>query len=354
MYKSIRLTQFRSYESFEVELGDGVNIVVGPNGSGKTNLLESLYVLSVGSTFRGAERDLIKHHSEWYRVEGLTVGGQKRVVTCRQTEDKLEKQFLIDEHKRLRLMAQNRLPVVLFEPDHLRLLAGSPTRRRDFLDGLLARLVPDYSWLKHQLDRTLLQRNNVLKSRLPSGARDDQLFVWDIKFSELAAKVVSERRRLSQRLNSRLNDVYSGIAGDDYQATVGYHSSVASDDGNYQQELLKKLKLAVDRDQARGFTSVGPHRDDLTFEFGGRPAASVASRGEVRSLLLALKMVELELMEDHYNTSPLLLLDDVFSELDATRRKALTDLAWKQQTIITTTDGDDHGGYASNVLRLKH
>ncbi len=336
-YTSIRLQSFRSYSDYSADLKNGVTIVVGPNGSGKTNLLESLFVLSTGSSFRAHDRELLMHDREWFRIDGAW-DDQTRVLTYRALGDKIEKQFIIDGAKKARLTHAWRVPVVLFEPDHLRLLRSSPTSRRDYVDGLLTKLQPDFTWLKHQFERTLLQRNNVLKKRLPPTVRDDQLFVWDVKFADLAEQVVVRRQQLIAQLNMRLADVYSTIAGKKSTAELTYQSTAEQLD--YRAALLRALQQSIERDHLRGFTGVGPQRDDFSIALNGEPAAATASRGEVRSLLLALKMIELTLLESRADQQPLLLLDDVFSELDTSRRRALASLARQYQTIITTTDAD--------------
>ena len=163
-FNTLQLFHFRSYQEYGVQFSDGVNIIVGPNGSGKTNLLEALYVLSSGGSFRGQDRDLLRRGEEWFRIEGA-YDQQQRIMTFRLQGDSVEKQFTLDGAKKARLTHQQRVPVVLFEPDHLRLLRESPSKRRDYLDTLLVRLQPDYSWLKHQFERVLTQRNAILKRR---------------------------------------------------------------------------------------------------------------------------------------------------------------------------------------------
>jgi DNA replication and repair protein RecF len=314
-----------------------VNIVVGPNGSGKTNLLEALYVLSTGSSFRGQDRDMLKHGEEWFRLEGR-FGEEQRVLTYRVQGESVDKQYVLDGTKKARLTHQQRVPVVLFEPDHLRLLRESPTKRRDYMDHLLIKLHPEVSWTKHQFERVLTQRNAMLKRRLPAAQLEDQLFAWDLKFAELAEQLVDRRRQLITALQASATDIYSSIARRPHKVVVGYESTVPSED--YRAGLLKLLHARLPRDVERGFTSVGPQRDDFTVLLDDAPSATSASRGEMRSLLLTLKIIELRLLAKQHDATPLLLLDDVFSELDSARRQALAELAKTYQTLITTTDAD--------------
>lgn len=337
-YRALTLHNFRSYTEYSAEFSDGVTIIVGPNGSGKTNLLEALYVLSHGTSFRGADRDMVRRDGDWFRLEA-TYDGLERVMTCQLGIDaKIEKQFVLDGVKKARLLHAQRVPVVLFEPDHLRLLRESPSHRREYIDTLLAKLKPDFTWTKHQFERVLLQRNNILKRRLPPAQRDDQLFVWDIKFAELAEQIVRQRKELVAKWNEAMGGVYSDIARRTHTVRVDYESTVDAED--YRAGLLKLLQHNAARDSERGFTTVGPHRDDIVVYLDDAPAATAASRGEMRSLLLSLKIIELRMLHELNDAPPLLLLDDVFSELDASRRQALAALAKDYQTLITTTDAD--------------
>lgn len=350
MYSSIQLHNFRSYKDYAAEFEPGVNIIVGPNGSGKTNLLEALYAVSTGGSFRVADRELLSHGTNSFRLEAW-YGDQQRILSYQLQDDQtVDKQFIIDGNKRVRLTHQQRVPIVLFDPDHLRLLRESPSLRREYLDNLLTRLQPDFAWLKHQFERVLSQRNAMLKRRLSPAQLEDQLFVWDIKFAELAEQLVTRRRELVDRLEASLADIYSTIAHQPHQAAISYHSSVSGD--NYHANLLRLLSAGLARDVERGFTGIGPQRDDFSISLDNAAAASSASRGEIRTLLLALKIIELGLVAAQQDMPPLLLLDDVFSELDAARRQALATLAKNYQTLITTTDADAIVGHFLEGYRV--
>lgn len=337
-YSSLTLHHFRSYGEYSVEFEPGVNIVVGPNGSGKTNMLEALYVLSHGSSFRGTDRDLVAHGHDWFRLQAAYDGLQRTATSKIESPSKVEKQFTVDGVKKARLTHAWRVPVVLFEPEHLRLLRDSPSRRRDYLDMLLTKLQPDYTWLKHQFERVLLQRNNILKRRLSADVREDQLFVWDISLADLGEQIIRRREALAAQFDARMSEVYSAIAQQNHTVKLTYQKTVVGED--YRAALLKALQQNAARDSERGFTTVGPHRDELAVQLDGAPAAASASRGEMRSLLLAIKMIELGMVAEQSDATPLLLLDDVFSELDSSRRQALAHLAKNYQTLITTTDAD--------------
>lgn len=315
-----------------------MNIVVGPNGSGKTNLLEALYVISTGTSFRAADRDLVKHDKPWFRIEAQ-YDDDARTLTYNLTDTQSPKHFKLDGTKRVRLSYSQKIPVVLFEPDHLRLLSGSPSARRDYLDSVLAKLQPDFARARSQFERALLQRNNILKhAERRSAALEDQLFVWNIKLAELSENIAERRLGLIAFMNERIDGLYSHIADAPSKVCLEYDSELAID--NYKQAMLSQLDAHLNRDILRGFTSVGPHRDDFSLYLNGARSSVTASRGEVRSLLLTLKMIELDMLSSQHTHPPLLLLDDVFSELDVSRRHALSQLASTYQTVITTTDAD--------------
>lgn len=335
MFQRVRLHQFRSYQEHEFALSPHVTIISGPNGSGKTNLLEALYVLSKGTSFRAADADLTQFTQPWWRIAGVLQDETKRTVQFDTAKSTSRKQFVLDGAKRQRLSYQQKLPVVLFEPNDLRLLQGSPARRRLFIDTLIAQSEPLYGPLLGKYDRALRQRNNLLKS---STTTSDDLFVWNVSLSEYGARIVAFRQKYVALLRQHISKQYQAIARTQDEVTVSY--PYYEEDSSVQQSLLAHLHNNEMRDKALGYTTVGPHRHDVLFFMNGTDVSVVASRGEARSMVLALKLIEVEMLRERRDTPPLLLLDDVFSELDKERRAALIELGATTQTVITTTDAD--------------
>ena len=335
IFTDLRMQNFRSYQDGSFEIGEGVTIVVGPNAAGKTNLIEALMMAATGNTYRGSDA-LIAHGSEWARIDAHTAGNNARTVKLRtQNGRRTEKEFEIDGKSYKRLPAPQRQPVVLFEPNDLQLLHGEPGGRRDLADNLIEQLDEGYGALRNQYKRTISQRNALLKQ----ASRDStQLFIWNVRLAELASGVVGKRLSLVDAINDKLSGLYSEISKQPTDVVAVYKSSIGHE--NYATALLRALERDIELDYARGFTGHGPHRDDIAFLFKGRNAAAQVSRGEIRTLLLSLKIIELELIKEHSGSRPLLLLDDVFSELDGTRRKALTNFLKDYQAVITTTDAD--------------
>ncbi len=336
MINDLRLQHFRSYKDDSFEFDPGVNIIVGPNASGKTNLLEAVLVTCSGSSYRGKDNELVAFRAAWARLDAHA-GSQNRVVKLRRaSEDKTTKQFEIDGHVLSRLPLSRTVPVVLFDPNHLHLLHGPPELRRNFLDDLLEQTITGYGSLRRQYRRALSQRNHLLK-RGPAAAQQ-QLFAWNIRLSELGGQLARERLKLVEAFNKKISKHYSQLANRRQRVNLLYETTC--DPAHYSSQLLKRLEQTIEQDIARGFTSHGPHRDDMAVSLNNQPAATSASRGETRTLLLALKLLEVKLVEDSRQQTAVLLLDDVFSELDGARRRALTEVLRDHQAFITTTDAD--------------
>jgi len=333
-FTEIRLQNFRSYPDDSFELSEGVNIIVGPNASGKTNLLESVMVLALSKSYRVKDHELIQFSKEWARVDGYGTTGLRTIKLRLEYENRAQKELIVDEQIIKKVTLQKQVPIVLFEPNHLRLLGGAPELRRDYLDDLLEQFTPGYEALRKNYRRALQQRNVLLKTN----GVTDQFFVWNLRLSDLGGQLALHRQLLIDRINKDITGIYQSMGGGKAKVQVMYDSTCAGP--QYSTKLLNKLETHLASDQRRGFTSNGPHRDDMKISLNGHDASTSASRGEMRTLLLALKVIELKLLEEDRNTKPLLLMDDVFSELDGSRRKALTEAIKGYQTFITTTDAD--------------
>lgn len=336
MILNIRLQHFRSYSDESFEFEPGVNIIVGPNGSGKTNLLESILVSSVGGSYRVDDLDLIQDEQQWSRIDAQ-FENQSRTIKLEPIDTRVKKSYVFDDKPYKILNHQHIFPVVLFEPNHLSLLHGQPDGRRLYIDNLLEQLVPTFKMTRKHYRRVLSQRNALLKS--PNRPSKDQLFVWNIRLSELGGEIAKRRSELINDIGLVLPELYQNIADSkSKKVSIGYESKLPL--AQYESAFLQALEKTFEQDLVRGFTTYGPHRDDWMVYFDGRPVSAVASRGETRTVILAIKIYELTALEKARGLLPLLLLDDVFSELDGRRRHTLTDYLKKYQTFITTTDAD--------------
>lgn len=327
----LSLENIRSHDSFSTDLSPSVTVITGKNGSGKTSLIEAIYVALQGTSFKGSDREILRSESPWWRIDVLLDTDEKRTVKFEPLKETKRKQFIISDTTSYRMAPKHKYPVVLFDPDDLRLLQGSPSRRRAFIDRFVSQLDPQYSIAVRKYERALKQRNNLLKKQESS---PDEMFVWDVALSEHGAYIIEQRTLFIEQINNKLNDAYDDIAGKGDTVSMHYsHTSI----GDVKQKLLSELHLRHQHDTHTGNTSVGPHRHDVVFQFNNAPALSTASRGEARTIVLALKFLEVAIIEQITNQKPIILLDDVFSELDESRQKALSDEVRDHQIIITST-----------------
>lgn len=329
--RKVTLNNFRSYEENSFEFSPDVTVITGQNGVGKTNILEAIYVLLQGKSFRDADDQLLRYDSEWWKVNGVFDDFERELRY--QPLQQRSKQLFVDGTQKGRFTYKHQVPVVLFEPDHLLLVHGSPSLRRAYLDTLLVALSPMYRSTLAKYERALQQRNNLLKKKLPYPQLKDAVFVWDVALSEYGAEIHAARAKLIETLNSSLSGYYSALAASDHTLVVAYEPT--SKGGSHA--LAHLLSQSLEKDMLRGFTGVGPHRDDISFLLDGKDARTTASRGEVRTIVLALKYAEIAELSTHTSALPILLLDDVFSELDASRQAALLANTNGIQKIITTT-----------------
>jgi len=328
--KTLHVKHIRSHVEYSIEFSPEVTIITGANGSGKTSLLEAVHLSLQGSSFRGSDADLLQKESPWWKIDIILDDLQTRTIKFDPEKTTSRKQFVIDSKTTARLPQKQKHPVVLFEPEDLRLLHGSPARRRQFIDRFISQLNPLYGPSLRKYERALKQRNNLLKNTY---INDDQLFAWNVALAEHGAYIIGQRIAFIEQLNQNLAQLYQDIAGTHDEVSIHYSHTFV---GDIKQRLLNELHAHLDRDKYLGSTSVGPHRHDVIFEINHSPALSVASRGEARTIVLALKFLEVSIIEQLTGKTPIILLDDVFSELDATRQKLLTSQLMGHQIIITS------------------
>jgi len=341
--RSLTVENVRSHRRFSRQFSRNVTVVTGPNGSGKTSLIEAVMVALSGHSFKDSDNELLRREAEWWRID-VQLDDQLRTVKFQPDAPK-KKQFIIDDKPSARLPVAARYPIVLFEPDDLRLLHGSPTRRRQFIDRFAAQLIPDYSKVIRRYERALRQRNRLLKN----GAGHDQLFAWNVSLAQYGAQIIDVRTRLVERLNAGLGGTYRTIAQTKDVVELHYSHTVID---QTEQKLLAELEARTERDQILGFTSVGPHRHDVLIRFNEAPAIGSASRGEVRTIILALKFLEVDILQEVTDLPPVILLDDVLSELDDKRQSHLATKFQNHQIIMTSTNPPSVVGDAK-VIRLR-
>ncbi len=344
----LTLRDFRSHEAADVRLGPGLTVIAGRNGAGKTNLLEALYFACTGRSCRTAnEREVVRFGAELTRLE----------LRC---EDALGRHeitvgFKPGEAKRLRadgapvdnLTGVEARPLVaVFLPDRLELVLGAPSLRRAHLDQVVAALWPGRAGTRRAYSAALAQRNALLSSIRAGRASRASLPAWDAELARHGVALMADRAATVERLRPRFAEHAAGL-GLEGKAELQYKPRATD-------ALAAELAERHDSDLERGFTGHGPHRDDLAFRREGRELRSYGSRGQQRLGLLALLLAEREELASERGSAPLLLLDDVMSELDATRRERLTSLLRRDgQAVITTTElAHVPGAEAADVARI--
>jgi DNA replication and repair protein RecF len=324
----LKLENFRTHDQFTIEFKNPTTLIIGENGSGKTSLIEALYIAVQGKSFRSRDEDILKKGKKRYKINTLFDNGLKYQVEYSGETSK--KTFNIDDKKYYRLPGKFKYPVVLFEPDDLSLLYNSPSRRRDWLNRLASAVDEKYHKCLLKYEKALSQRNNVLKSDF---CREYDVFAWNVVLAEYGSYILARRKELITHVSSKIQTVYQSIAENHDQISIIYQGEPLS-----ESEYLKKLDVSLEKDKILRQTTFGPHRDDILFGFNGDLAVNVASRGEVRTIVLALKFLEADLIEQSLGIAPMVLLDDIFSELDNTRQHHLTNNFKNHQVIITSVN----------------
>lgn len=324
--KKLNLTNFRNYSNLELEFDHRPTILVGNNAAGKSNLLEAIYLLSTTKSLRvETEDELIKEGEVFTRVEGfLENGGDSELLVIINTPNKevlFRKKVLVNGISRRAVDFIGNLPAVIFYPSDINLVTGSPSLRRWHLDLGLAQIDPQYKKALTAYEQFLTARNRVLKRIRDGYGRKDELDYWTDELVK-NGRVISEKRLA-------FFDFINGLEKPLGEFIFEYKPS---------EVTIEKLVETNGREVAAAVTLIGPHRDDFAILLEGRNLAHFGSRGEQRTATLAFKLAQLEYMAKILGTRPILLLDDVFSELDAEHRAHVVDIVGKQQTIIATVE----------------
>jgi DNA replication and repair protein RecF len=346
------LRDFRNYRQAEIEWGPAVNLVVGRNAQGKTNVLEAVRLLSTGRLMRASEdSQAIRHDAETATVDGALTGGDTLRVTLSRTSRKT----VTVNGSPLRRASDliGRLPTVEFSAADLNLVKGGPQDRRDFMDSELAQFFPAYLRDLAVYKRALAQRNALLRSWVERRIDPALVEAWDLPLADAGARLRSTRRAWVCDLSDRAGEAHRRLARSE-KLSLSYETNDAAHDA---EELTKALKQSVDEDLRRGRTCVGPHLDDLSVLVDGRPLRHYGSQGQQRSAVVSIKLAVFDALTERLGHPPTLLLDDVFSDLDTTRRDDLVRSLVEQggQTIITCTEESQVSAALlreANVLRV--
>ena len=360
----LSLTDFRNYESAEVELNAGPNLFVGSNGQGKTNLVESIGYLSTLASHRVTnDQALIRQGSDAAIVRARLVHAEREVLVEVQVNRSGANRAQVNRVAVKPRELPRYLTSVLFAPEDLALVRGEPAGRRRFLDQLLVQLIPRFAGVISDYERVLRQRNTLLKSARGARVAESQLStleLWDERLVELGSEIIVGRQDLVERLRPPVAQAYAGVAGEEHRAELAFQLSIlgaqpdeevavdvdaarmlepATVVAQFRDALARVRRAELDR----GLTLIGPHRDDLLLVLNGLPARGYASHGESWSFALALKLASAAVLRaDSVVGDPIVILDDVFAELDEGRRAKLASaIGDYEQVLITAAVFDD-------------
>lgn len=344
--EDLSLKDFRNFSELKVDFDPNVNIFVGSNAQGKTNLLEAIYFLALTRSHRtSSDRELINFNAKNAILEGLVHKSQVEVALKLRLTSKGKMAWInrLQQKKLSRYVGQ--MNAILFSPEDLALVKGGPALRRRFMNLEFSQVNPEYLYFSSQYQQVLQQKNNYLK-QLASGKANDQVFleVLSDQLAAIASEIIVRRYRYIDFLNSYAQDAHRQISNQQEELAVQYHPSVSSLDQDddvktIHQKVLASFKKNKAAEIRLGSTLSGPHRDDMIFTINGKNARDFASQGQQRTIALSLKLAEIQLVHQLTNEYPILLLDDVMSELDHKRQSNLLNyIHGKTQTFITTTD----------------
>ena len=342
--RDLSVARYRSFGSYRLALSDGVTVLAGPNAAGKTNLIEALQLLTSGASFRHpTASELVRDGAGSCKVE-LRLEGDGRVLDMGLSVEDGKRSFSRNGKRCAASGVRGVLPSVLFCPDHLDMVKRGAIERRTALDDFGVQLSARYADLASAYGRCVSQRNALLKE---TWCCREMLGAWNESLARAGSALLVHRLALLDRLSGHVCDAYGRVAsgepaGVSYVSTLGDLPRIEDRDelrGWAYEHMLSALDERADEEIRRGVTLVGPHRDEIEFSVAGRSARSFASQGQQRTLVLAWKVAEVAVARDILGTAPLLLLDDVMSELDAGRRGAFLQLIGDDiQTVITTTN----------------
>jgi DNA replication and repair protein RecF len=332
--KKLVVQNFRNHKQTEIILGEGLNFFVGPNAQGKTNLLEAIFIICVGRGWRtNKDKELINFDSDFYKIEATTQKdfGEVLIEVSYKDGKKYIKINGVPIQKVSSLMGQ--VNCVFFSPDELKLIKEAPSDRRRFMDIDISQLDKNYFLALIKYNKILAQRNALLKSQtedIKSG-----LEIWDKSLIAVGEYLISKRIKFLKNIEKRLQDVHSVFTNNEEIIKISYENSCG--ESSFETALIN----AREKDTRLKTTTIGPHRDDIKISINTRDVRSFASQGQQRTAALSIKLAELQFFKEITGETPILLLDDVLSELDENRRAKLIELTRGVQCIITTTEKND-------------
>lgn len=331
--KKIELNNFRNYEQEQIILDKNINVIYGNNGEGKTNILESVFVCALGKSFRTSkEKELIKIGQDYAKIN-IDFEKDDRAGNIKINIDNKKSFFLNDVKLNKTSEVLGNIYVVLFNPDDINILKQGPANRRRFLNIMISQLRPNYVHLLNNYMKVLEQRNIYLRQVKYENKNIALLDIWDEKLAELGEKIYEYRRDFIEKIIIKINKIHQNITNEKETIKIIYNSNCSN-----KAEYLNKLKNNKNIDLQKGYTTLGIHRDDFSVYINDKLVNVYGSQGQQRTVIISLKLSELEIIYDEIGEKPILLLDDFMSELDKNRREYLLNNFIDNQIIITCTD----------------
>lgn len=343
------LFNFRLFEYSLFQFNDGLNIITGANGQGKTSILEALALFALGKSVRAKQDiDLIRFGQTAAQLRINIKDNEHMEQLAIKITDK-GKQIAINQIRKSNITDLiGKFHMVLFTPDDLEIIKGGPDERRKFMNQYLVQLSNDYIQELRTYQRLLNQRNLLLKQR-----QYNTIPTWDESLSKSGAKIIHERLFFSSQINLSASTRYQQLTNEDDYLEIKYRPSVqGQSQSDITNELAEGLKRNLAKDKEKGFTSIGPHRDDISINIAGKPASRFASQGQIRSAILAIKIALMDYFKGIIGEYPVMLLDDVFSELDEFRQSSLIDMIKNTQTIMTIAQLNSLKGNELDTSRI--
>ncbi len=347
--KNIKLKDFRNYEYADISFSNGTNIIYGNNAQGKTNILEAIFLFCTARSHRRAtDKDIIRRGANFGIID---------IDFCDDVRDYKGKMKILDGKKKfvsinmvnIKKISQiaDYINVVMFSPEDLAIIKDSPSLRRRFTDMAISQISPVYVSLLNEYLKILNQRNNLLKEIKRLSKDDDTLEVWDNYLVDLSCKIIKYRKEFIKNLLEYAKKIHYEISGE--KLSIKYVSNCSDniyDDDNLYNELSEKIKKNRKRDIETGTSNIGCHRDDFYFYINDQDVKIYGSQGQQRSVILSLKLALTEIIKNKRGAYPVILLDDIMSELDESRRKYLAGKIRDKQVIITCTDKEQSSLYS--------
>lgn len=344
----IKLENFRNYTNQEIIFNNGINVIYGNNAQGKTNILEAIFLCSMGKSFRtNKDKELVKINEDFAKIN----------IEYEKSDRKGKIEYIISDKKnisingvKIKKLSQllGNINSIIFSPDDMEILKDGPQKRRKFLNMLISQLRPRYLFNLNDYNKTLEQRNNYLRQIKYENKPKNMIDIWNEKLANHAQIIYEYRKEFVDKLLKKIVNIHKNITNNSEQININYISEFKN-----KEEYIKKLNEKLNKDIERGYTSTGIHRDDFEVYINGKNINLYGSQGQFRTAILSLKLSELYVIYDEVGEYPILLLDDFMSELDENRRKKFVENITDAQVILTGTHKLILENFNYNIYNVK-